>query len=98
MNKTPETQIVQVLVFDTSTSPKTTVFDDTFSIPASSGDFRTFITLIFPDRYEVLVRSNDLNIVPYISGITITGSIDTNATFKYGDLFIWEPNQRPVIL
>lgn len=97
MNKTPDTQTVQVLLFDTSTSPKTTVFDETFTILPSSGDFREIIPADFPERYEVLVRSNDLNIVPYITGITITGTVDNNATFKYGGLFIWEPNTRPVI-
>ncbi|MGM0876136.1 MAG: hypothetical protein ACQEWV_15520 [Bacillota bacterium] len=89
-NKTLETQIVRVFVFDTTTSPKTTEFDETFSILPSSGNFRTITPTTFPDQYEVVVRSNTLSIVPYITGITSTGTVDPNTTFKYGDLFVKE--------
>jgi hypothetical protein len=90
MNKTPDTQIVSILIWDTGTSPKTNIFDATFSISPQSGDFRQLNPLLFPDTYEVVVRTNHPNIVPYITGIDILGSLNPNVTFKYGDLFIAE--------
>jgi len=91
MNKTIAPQLVRILFFNTSESPKTIEFDQTFSIPPSSGDFRIITPILsFPSQYEIVIRSNHPNIVPYISGITVTGSVDLNATFKYGDLFKWE--------
>ncbi len=90
MNKTEFTQAVRVLVFDTSVSLKTLIFDETFTIDPASGDFRSISPTIFPDQYEVVVRSNTTNIVPYISGITTLELADPLASFKYGDLFIFE--------
>lgn len=91
MNKTVETQVVNLLIFDTSVSPKATVFDETFNMPASSGTFRNFTPTIFPDQYEVVIRANTPNIVPFITGTAgVIGTLDANATFKSGDFFRWE--------
>lgn len=92
MNKNTDAQIVRLLVFDTSASPKNSVFDQTFTIPPSSGTFRTFSPLIFPSQFEVVVRSNTPNIVPFLLGTAgTTGTIDANATFRSGDFFRFEP-------
>lgn len=84
--------MVRHLIFDTSVSPKTAVFDETFNISPSSGEFRTFVPQVFPTQFEVVVRSNTPNIVPFITGAgAVTGTLDPSATFKYGDFFRFEP-------
>ncbi|MGM0884264.1 MAG: hypothetical protein ACQEXQ_24890 [Bacillota bacterium] len=91
MNKTVDTQIVRLLVFDTSVSPKVAVFDETFSILPSSGEFRNFTPQIFPSQFEVVIRSNTPNIVPFTLGTAgVVGTIDVNASFKSGDFFRFE--------
>ena len=92
MNKTADTQTVRLLVFDTSESPKDTLLDETFSIPPSSGTFRNFTPqLLFPSQFEVVVRANTPNIVPFMTGLVgVLGTIDVNATFKSGDFFRFE--------
>ncbi|HWO75383.1 MAG TPA: hypothetical protein VNM69_05605 [Bacillus sp. (in: firmicutes)] len=91
MNKTTEAQVVNLLIFDTSVSPKAAVFDETFIIAPSSGTFRNFTPTIFPSQYEVVIRANTPNIVPFITGTAgVIGTLDVNATFKSGDFFRWE--------
>ncbi|QNF28465.1 hypothetical protein [Metabacillus elymi] len=92
MNKVEETtQIVSILFFNTATSPKTLVSQDTFSIPPSSGASRTFTPPIFPNNYEIVVRTNNQRVIPYITGIDALGlNLNPSVTFKYGDLFVYE--------
>ncbi|MFP7736692.1 hypothetical protein ACLHDF_25505 [Priestia aryabhattai] len=88
MNKSKGAPKVRVLIFDTSKSPKATVFDQTFTIEPYSGDFRTISPENFPDHFEVVVRSNEQNIVPNVSLFTMVPVM----MIPYGDLFIWEPD------
>jgi len=93
MNKTLDDQIVNLLVFDTSVSPKVSIFDQTFTIPPSSGTFRNFTPQTFPSQFEVVIRSNTPYIVPFMTGLLgIVGTLDANATFKSGDFFRFEPS------
>ncbi|MCQ6274873.1 hypothetical protein JMM81_07830 [Bacillus sp. V3B] len=92
MNKTEGTsQVANVLLFNTGVSPKTLIASDTILIPPSSGDSVTFTPSVFPTSYEVVVRTNDQKVIPYISGINLLqATVVPSVTFKYGDLFVYE--------
>jgi hypothetical protein len=96
MNKNPDSaQRVRILVFDTSTSPKDNIYDSLpFEIPPASGDSRTILpvlpAILFPTEYEVVIRTNDSDIVAYITGISAAGTTDLAKVFKHGDLYIDE--------
>lgn len=85
MNRQTSPQIVRVLVWDTSTPPKTKVFDETFTVQAVNGDERVFTTLLVPLQFEAVVQTNDPNVVPHITTITTASTV--SADFMYGDLF-----------
>ena len=87
MNKTATNQLVRVIVFDTTTSPKTSIFSETFMLNPISGDSRVFTPIVFPDQYEVEIHTNHERIVPLVTGITNIGVVEPTATFKYGNLF-----------
>ena len=99
MNKNQDSsQSARVLIFDTTTIPKTQIYDSlAFSIPAASSDFRQVNAgdlstplLDFPDRFEVVVRTSDINMVVYITGATAAGTSDPTKVFKHGDLYLEE--------
>ncbi|GAA3316213.1 hypothetical protein GCM10020331_012730 [Ectobacillus funiculus] len=77
---------------------KTQIFNSgIITIPASSSDFRqvnatdlpTPLTQ-FPARFEIVVRTSDINMVIYITGATAAGTSDPTKVFKHGDLYIEE--------
>ena len=96
MNKNQDSaQSARVLIFDTTTSPKTLIYDSmAFSIDPASSDFRQVNAtdlptplLDFPDRFEIVVRTSDINMVVYITGATAAGTSDPTKVFKHGDLY-----------
>ncbi|MFB9757551.1 hypothetical protein [Ectobacillus funiculus] len=99
MNKNQDSsQDARVLIFDTTTISKTQIFNSgIITIPASSSDFRqvnatdlpTPLTQ-FPARFEIVVRTSDINMVIYITGATAAGTSDPTKVFKHGDLYIEE--------
>ncbi|MFB9759844.1 hypothetical protein [Ectobacillus funiculus] len=100
MNKNQDSsQSARVLIFDTTTISKTQLYNSgIITIPAASSDFRSVNSLIdlepplsaFPSRYEVVVRTTDINMVIYITGITAAGTSDPAKVFKHGDLYMEE--------
>lgn len=103
MNKNQDSsQDARVLIFDTTMVPKTQLYNSgIITIPAASSDFRS-VTAVdleltqFPARFEIVVRTSDVNMVVYITGATAAGTSDPTKVFKHGDLYVEEVLNHPL--
>lgn len=95
LNLTNVNQEARVMVFNTTTNPRTIIHSSKHTISPRSAR-HIDVPVVSPNFFEVEVRTDNLFVIPYIAGENSLANVIPTLIFKYGDLVRLETTEENV--